>query len=264
MYRATPRALDFGELLDGTFTLYRQHFTVFFGMALLPQIPVILFWLLFPLVAGAGVGAAQLMDAAMVLLMPYALFASILVFGGVTHAAARAYAGDEATIGESLRRGLSRWPVLAIASLISWALIMFGFILLIVPGLILLAMFFAVTPAVVIESRGPIASLGRSRRLSKGGRVRVLGVMVVAWLITLLPTMALWTVAGVGFGAAAITGGDPAAGMASTWATSLVQAGSSVVSALTMPFLILATVLLYYDRRARTEAPDLEAAADTL
>jgi hypothetical protein len=264
MYHATPRAFSFGELLDAAFTLYRNNFVVFFGTALVPQLPLIVFWLLLPLLFGA-VLPGNVEGLASLLTTPYSLFATVLMYGAVTHAAARAYAGEDVSIGESLVRGLHRWVAVGVATLLSILMVFAGLFLLIVPGLILLAMFFAVAPVTVVEERGPIDALGRSRRLSKDARMRILGVLLVAWLITLLPAMAMWVVAGVGAGAAVIAGGDPAALSGNTaWVMAVLQATSSVLTALTWPFLITATLLLYYDRRARTEAPDLEAAAAAL
>jgi hypothetical protein len=46
--------------------------------------------------------------------------------------------------------------------------------------------------------------------------------------------------------------------------TALMQAASTALSAITWPFLACVSLLLYYDRRARTEAPDLESALASL
>lgn len=255
-----PRAFSFGELLDGAFTLYRRNFAVLFMTALLPQLPIVLFWLVAPaLVGGAAVGT---LDALTILIMPVNLFAIVLAMGALTHGLARAYGGERPALGEALLRGLQRWLPLAAATIIAWFSIMIGMFIFVVPGLILLSMWFAIYPAVVLESRGPFGALGRSRRISKGGRMRILGVTIVAWLITLAPTVALWTFVGIGAGArAAMTDGS---GFDALWLTSLTQAGSTLLAALTWPFLMGITVLLYYDRLARTEAPDLEEAAASL
>ena len=86
-------------------------------------------------------------------------------------------------------------------------------------------------------------------------------VLIVAWLITFLPAMAMWAVAGVSAqGRQAMLG----VGAGAVWITALIQACSAILSAVTWPFLIIVTTLLYFDRRARTEAPDLEEAAARL
>jgi hypothetical protein len=259
--REVLRPLNFGEVLDGAFTLYRRNFAVMFGIALVLQVPVILFWLLAPLLVG-GAGA-EVLAVLPVLVMPYSLFAFVLGLGALTAAAATAYDGERPAVGPSLRQGLRRWLPMAVVMLITFPLIAIGMLLFVVPGLILLAMWFATYPAVVVEGRGPLAAMGRSRQLSRGGRMRILGITLVAWLITMLPTMAIMFFIGAGAGTQAFMTGDVAV-LDGLWVTALMQAASSLGSALTLPFLLIVTLLLYYDRRARTEAPDLETAAESL
>jgi hypothetical protein len=194
---------------------------------------------------------------------PVRAFATLLVYSALTYAVGMAYSGAAPAVGDSLGTGLRKWLPLAIATVLSYFAIMLGLILFIIPGLILLAMFFAVHPAVVLEGRGPISAMGRSRELSRGARMRILGIIVVAWIITLLPAIAMWTVAGVSAGMGALAG-ELVLGTGNLWLQGLLQAAGLIISAVTAPFLIIITVLLYYDRRARTEAPDLEAAADAL
>jgi MFS family permease len=61
-----------------------------------------------------------------------------------------------------------------------------GFILLIVPGLILLTMWAVIAPVIVIERRGVFDAFGRSRHLVKGQGWPVFGTVVVAYLIGFL------------------------------------------------------------------------------
>lgn len=259
----TMRPLGFGETLDGAFTLLRRNFTVLFSTALLPQIPLILFWLFVPTLIGPMADGAMYLQASSMLLLPYTLFASILVMGALTHAAAAAYRGERPRIGAALVRGLRRFLPLAVVSVIGWFMVSVGLVLLLVPGLIVAAMYFAVYPAVVIENRGPFGALGRSRTLSRGARMRILGVLVVTLLITYLPVIALGMVAGISVGITAAISAASFAGP-NLWLSGLMQAGSLVLGAITTPFLLTVVVLLYYDRRARTEAPDLESAVAAL
>ena len=252
------RPLSIGEILDTSFDLYRSNFAVMFGMTLVPQIPVILFWLAAPLLVGNDIETLQLTS---LLIMPYSLLVLVLLMASLTDAAGRAYSGERPTIGGSLGRGVRKLIPLAVALLISGFLMFIGFLFLVVPGLILFAMWFCTSQAIVLEDRGPIDALGRSRQLSRGARMRILLAMIVAWVITALPAIALWAVAGVSSqGRNAMLGvGDSAA-----WVTGLIQACSTMLSAVTWPFLMIVTTLLYFDRRARTEAPDLEDAAARL
>jgi hypothetical protein len=260
---ATMRPLSFGEILDGAFTLLRRNFSALFAIALLPQIPVILFWLIAPALIDPVSEGDVFLSAAPLLLSPYSMFASLLIMGALTHAAAVAYAGERPGMSSSLGRGLRRFLPLLAVTVLAWLAMAVGLLLFVIPGLIVIAMYFAVYAAVVIEGRGPLDALGRSRRLSKGGRMRILGVIIVAVLITWLPLMALWMFAGVSIGIGATLNAAAVSGT-SVWLTSLMQACAIVIGSVTMPFLMIVTVLLYYDRRARTEAPDLESAVAAL
>ena|SRR5688572_14453418 len=212
------RPLSFSEVLDISFDLYRSNFAVMFGMTLVPQIPVILFWLAAPLLVGNDIETLQL---ASLLIMPYSLLVLVLLMGALTDAAGRAYSGDRPTIGGSLGRGVRKLVPMAAALFIYFIFIFLGLLFLVVPAVILFAMWFCITQAIVLEDRGPIDALGRSRQLSRGARMKILGALIVAWIITLLPAIAMWAVAGVSpEGRAAMLG----VGESAAWITGLIQA----------------------------------------
>lgn len=264
MREAPARPFDFGELLDGSFALYRRNFSTLFGIGLLLQAPIVIYWLLVPLVVGPGEAGEVMTGVASILILPYSVFAAILAWAALTVGLWEGYAGGTPTIGTSLKAAFRRLIPIFFAVVIAWTLTLIGFILFIVPGLILLTMFFAVLPVMVVEEQGPFEALGRSQRLSKGGRLRILGALVIAYLITLLPIFAMSMLAGVGFGMAGGFSGDPFTAMESPWMTGISQAIASALSALTWPFFVGVTLLLYVDRRARTDALDLESAAASL
>jgi hypothetical protein len=61
-----------------------------------------------------------------------------------------------------------------------------GFILIVVPGLILLTIWSVVAPAIVAERKGVFEAFGRSRELVKGHGWQVFGVIVVLFLLQLI------------------------------------------------------------------------------
>jgi len=274
---ALLRPFSVGELLDGAFSLYRRNFTSFFGIALVPYVPLIVLWLALPLIAGTG--GQPVVDSTVALSMPYTLLASVLIWSALVFASMRTFEGTRVTAVESLKIGLRKLPAVTLSVIVALFLIACGFVLLTIPGLILppmfvvllpamifyalilAAMFFAVVPAIMLEQRGPIEALRRSRRLSKGARIRILGVVVLASLIAALPVMAFSFVAGVAAAVRMPSSGDV---FVSIGSQALLQAGSFVLSALTTPYSVAAVTLLYVDRRARTEALDLEEAAARL
>lgn len=294
------RPLGFGEILDGGFTLYRRHFTVLFATALLAMLPMSLAtgaWV--QILSGVSPDAPSAAGvAAGVLLVAFAgLVSWSVILGALVRQVAGAVSGGEVSIADGGRHALRRFLPIAAAFVLSTAATMVGAFIVAIPLIVVVAViiavgavaggappsgampvvavilimgtmgmamlllmtgFFAVTPAVVLEDRGPIAAIGRSWRLASGARFRIMGILVVSYIIIMLPAVAIMIVGGSGMAfydsAAAVGPGQ----------VMMQQALSLLSSALTLPFFVACMTLLYFDRRVRTEAYDLEAAADAL
>jgi hypothetical protein len=119
-------------------------------------------------------------------------------------------------------------------------------------------MLFGVLPAIVVENAGPLRSLERSVELARGAMGRVVGLMLVTLLITYLPMMAVLAFTG-GFAQMA----NPSAVPTPTqFITQQVLALG--IGVFTGPFMVSVMVLLYFDRRVRTEALDVQMMTDRL
>jgi len=77
-----------------------------------------------------------------------------------------------------------------------------GFLLLIVPGLILLTIWAVAAPVLVLERKGVFASLGRSRELVKGNGWQVFGVIVAIFVIELVIGLVVGAIGAIGNSAA--------------------------------------------------------------
>jgi hypothetical protein len=77
--------------------------------------------------------------------------------------------------------------------------VFFGFIALIVPGLILITIWAVVAPAIVVENQGVIEAFGRSRDLVRGNGWNVFFAIVLAFLILAVVYIVLGAI-GVGIG----------------------------------------------------------------
>ena len=113
-----------------------------------------------------------------------------LVQGALTRATVAANEGQRASFGESLSTALSVvLPLIGLSILMGIGL-MLGFILLVVPGVILLLMWAVAVPVLVVERTGVIAAFGRSAELTKGVRLKILGLFVVFavayWLLSIV------------------------------------------------------------------------------
>jgi hypothetical protein len=115
--------------------------------------------------------------------------------------------------------------------------------LLIVPGLILMTMWYVIYPSCIVERRGVFASMERSSALTKGHRWALFGT----WLLLAI--------------AGAILGAVVSALVGLTGNTGLVMAGSLAWSALASAFGIIFTVVVYHDLRVAKEGVDIRQIA---
>lgn len=86
------------------------------------------------------------------------------------------------------------WPLVAVSILFGIGVAV-GFVLLIVPGLILLVMWCVVAPVTVLERPGVFRAFGRSRRIVRGNGWNVFGVIVIVAVIVFLVSIAAGLVA---------------------------------------------------------------------
>jgi len=87
------------------------------------------------------------------------------------------------SIGETFAAAQARLAPVVVAGVIASIAILIGFVLLIIPGLVLLTFWCLIIPAIVIESKSAGESFGRSIDLVKGHFWRVLGIIVLTVLI---------------------------------------------------------------------------------
>ena len=288
------RPLGFGEILDGAFTLYRRNLAAFLLTALIPIGVMAAVFGVFgvgaavAMASGDPAGITGALGAVFMLVIAGALMYTVM-WGGLTHEASEAYLGRPVTVGDGMRTGFRKALPIIGAGLVATILIAIAVVaLMLVAGVItavgmgsgspavmvvlgaisvlvalavymgIIALLFAIVPAIVVENKGPIEAVGRSIDLARGALGRVVGLMVVTILITYLPVMAVTFLTG-GFASIADPTVVPSAGQVVT--QQLLGLG---VSVLTTPFLVAVIVLLYFDRRVRTEALDVQMAADSL
>jgi hypothetical protein len=146
------------------------------------------------------------------------------------------------SVRETLNRVLPRLNTLTFAGLLAALGITIGFLLLIVPGLILITLWLVIVPAIMLENRGVFESFGRSRQLVSGHGWNVFGVIVLTVAILIAVNIGLSLVE---------------AAFDSSWLNLLLDIASQTVTA---PFLALAWTITYYELRAIKE-PTLAVAA---
>ncbi|HEX3434791.1 MAG TPA: YciC family protein [Solirubrobacteraceae bacterium] len=139
--------------------------------------------------------------------------------------------------GQLLRSATPVLGQLILVGIVAGIGVVIGFVLIIVPGLILITIWSVAAPVVVLERPGVFAALGRSRELVSGNGWQVFGVIFVLFFLVLFVS------AGV----------EIAADSAGTAAGLVARV---IVGVLTGPFSALAAAVLYFELKgAKTATP---------
>lgn len=289
------RPMSVGEVLDRSFQVLRGHLAPLFVTALLGTAPLLLVYLAMGVPYGAAVPESQLaaMTGMMMVMLIVFVFAVSVSWAALTRQVDQAVVGGAVSLGDGLRHGVRAFfrmlavgiliylvgaglliPVGMVVALaagvgsallgggIAWmAVVVLAVVAAAVAALLLWApMAFMAIPALISEELGPIEALNRAHKLGKGGRLRVVGTSLVAWIVMMLPTIGLPFL--LGFGLALWT--PAGAGTVSTTQVYLYQAMTFVIGGLTTPFMVAAMVFTYYDRRVRREGYDVELVSESI
>jgi hypothetical protein len=176
-----------------------------------------------------------------------------LVAGAISRVVAASYLGQEAGPGPAIRAAGRRWWALVAAWFLVHLVEGVGLVLCVLPGLLAMALFVGVAPAIVAEGLGPIQGMRRSARLLRPRVFAVLGIAVLVGILSqaiggalgFVPTMVAFLV-----------------GMGRAWP--VLAAGASLVGVVTTPIVAIVATLVYLDGRIRQEGLDLQLVAAEL
>jgi uncharacterized membrane protein len=143
-------------------------------------------------------------------------------------------------IGESLSKGLERFLPVVGTSLCQGLAISFGAVLLLVPGFILLAMYYVALPVCVVERLGPFQSLRRSGALTKGHRWKVFGLAILLMISLGIVSSIIQAL------------------LAVFQSTAVLIAGMFIWEALARAAEAVVAVVAYHDLRVAKEGVDIE------
>lgn len=217
--------LDIGRVIQETFGVLRRNFVTFLVLSLvLSGLPTAAISYVQAGYVGAG-GALNFNSGYFTSLgigVLAAVVTSSILQGALIFATVQDMNGQKPSIGECLATGLRAFLPLIGVSILFGLAIVFGFVLLIVPGLILICMWCVAVPALVADRTGVFGAFSRSAALTKGNRWRIFGLLVVIWIVLLVVSMVIGSVSmGLAF---STSGLDPIA-----MARSPVQIASNLV-----------------------------------
>ena len=270
------RVMPLGELLDETFKLYRRHFTVIAGVALVIILPNLILSLISGSYRANPISYLQSVaqninnpdeltriqarqqeyTSSPLYLLSFPIAALLVPFsvGAMYRAATSLAAGNLETVGSvllgTLRRYFAVWGVVILA-----ALVFLGAIAIVtIPVVLWVVIRWSVAlPALFAEGIGPVKALGRSWNLVRDNWWRTVGILIIVTIMVSLIQTALAFLFG---GVAAVVPGlsdDLRAGVVTT-VTTLIDA---LVGAITP----IAITMLYLDLRVRKEGLDLDQLA---
>lgn len=178
-----------------------------------------------------------------------------LVTAACFKAVGDAYLAERPSAKSSLGYALRRAHSIVWVTILSWIVILIGFVLCVIPGIWLYVAFAVAVPVLLTEGVKGRKALGRSKKL-------ISGRWWPAFAIILLGALLTGIVSGVVSGlleAASLTNADN-----DTVAILTGTVGDTVAAALTTPFSAAFVTVLYFDLRVRKEGFDLQLFAERL
>ena len=230
------------ELIDASLALLRGRYLRLMALAAVPLAPYLVVSLALALRYGAS---AEETWWAELLLLYFAC-------GAIAHAAlslaiADLYHGRPLDTAAALRQTLPRAFTVIATSILATILTIIGLLLIVAPGVYLMAQFFGIPIIAVLEHQSFAGTFRRSVRLADDHLLAILGSYGLTWLVVSLLAVIVEMIAGGGL----LMSDRPVA-------ANLVGNMMGIIS---LPILAGVTTLLYYDLRIRKEGYDLELMA---
>jgi hypothetical protein len=257
--------ISLSEILDRMFAIYRKFFLTLLGTTVLPYL------LLIPVGAVAGVGvfaaissgssnAFRLGTGAGAIFLVYAVYGAAACYSWIANTAAvwDVQLGRVPTIRGSYREA---WPHLwkaILAGILFSVCVVAGFILLVLPGVMLALAWSLIGPVIVAEGAGPIRAMSRSWDLTSGYKGKVFVIVLICAGIAWVMTYALQFPMLIASGYFLKGGSSPG------WLLIITALSGVVGGILPAPLQATGMCLVYYDARVRKEGFDLQRMIDSL
>jgi len=223
-----PRSV--GEILASAVWLYRNWPVLFVALSAIVVVP---YELVVLVVAHASpLGEGTVASTALILVLVETALVVPLISALQAHAVITIGNAQAPSFGDVIGRSLRVLPAVAAAEIIAGIGEAIGYVLFIIPGVILTLRWAVVAQAAAIEETDWPTALRRGGELSRRNYLRILGLMLVIGVVYVALTSIGAAIAGTGKGAVAVTVGI-------------------VIVVLARTFGALVTAMLYFDLRAR-------------
>jgi hypothetical protein len=224
---APAKPITVGGVVDETFSIYGQNAAALLGAAI---VVFVIVGVVSGLLQNAG-GVVLGVLAGIVRLVGYALFTGFVVRLVQDVRDGR----RDQTVGDLFSSAAPAILALIVFGILWGIGVGIGFVLLIIPGLILITFWSVGAPAIVIEGAGPIEAFGRSWRLVRGDAWSVFAALLVILLIVIAIGIVLGIIATpIGNGATVVA--------------------SIISTVITAPIFALAVSVMFFDLGGGREA----------
>jgi TRAP-type C4-dicarboxylate transport system permease large subunit len=194
----TTSGLDIGRVIQQTFAVLGRNFLTFLILALLlTGLPTMLLGFLqddtvrTAATAGSFNGVWTSAIGAIVTALTGLILQGTIIYGAVSD-----LNGKPASVVDSLRIGLYAFLPMLLLGIMMGVAIGAGFVLLIVPGIMLAVAWCVVIPAYVVERPNIMDAFGRSAQLTRGSRWSIFGLAVLYVIAVIIIEMVLLGVFG--------------------------------------------------------------------
>ena len=196
-----------GNVLGTSFSVLGRNIVPFAVITIIVAIPSILltrFYGINPVAmmeaARAGYFSASDFSSRMFVYWLVVTLTSSLVSAALVYGTFQDLRGQPASVGDAITRGFSLLVPVILAALAYSILLTIGFVLLFVPGIVIMVALWVYMPAIVVEKRGVGGAFSRSRELTKGRRWSIFGVLIVVGVMYWIASWIIGFVFGLAFG----------------------------------------------------------------
>jgi hypothetical protein len=237
-----------GGILSQSLSVLRQKFVPFMLVSAVAQLPGLFWGQSFAGMTRSGVGPES--SGTIMVLGLLNLLLTLFSQATVIHSAFAFISGDSINLRVSLEVGGRRLGQVLLLSIYQGFAIVFASFLLLVPGIIVLTMWFVAMPVCVIERLRPIQSLTRSAQLTKGHRWKLFG-LIIAFVICAIILVVVFD--GVVGGVAAV--------LALGWMKPALAASHFVGNTVFGAFSAVLGAMIYYNLRVARDGVDSDKIA---
>lgn len=263
------RPMTLGEVLDRTFTLYRENFLLFAGISALPHLITLFFnfgFLMFQRSAATGSGpnlSSPGLIGSVVVAALVGAFLALLALGlaqaATVSAVSELYLGRPTSVRDSYTQSIGSILIVVGIIIMTGLATGVGLIFLIVPGIYIACRLAISVPVAIVEKESPVAAMERSMELTKDYAGQMFLLLLLVTVLTYVVGILLQFPVLISTFTAAMAKRQPSVGV-----TAYSYIATYVSQVVVSPIGTISACLMYYNLRVRKEGFDIQHLMNSL